>query len=44
MTNAGNFERIYPLPEEEIEASESARQLQDQYDLLIEGNHAVFGE
>mgnify|MGYP006901818103 CR=1 FL=1 len=28
----------------QILESEAAQQLQDKYDLLIEGNHAVFGE
>lgn len=41
---SGNFERIYPVPADELAKSERARAQQEMYDLLIEANHAVFGE
>lgn len=44
LQNSGNFERIYPLLSDNLAKSEKARAQQESYDLLIEANHAVFGE
>ena len=40
----GKYQRLFPLPDEDVEASVEAQQLQHHYDFLIACSKEIYGE
>ena len=44
LKRCGGYERIFPLLEKQVQSDPKLKKLQEQYDYLIMGSQAVWGE